>query len=67
MADDTQFKRSVDRKKININEAYEFQYWCVRFDCTTDELWAAVSMVGTQVDAVAEYLDKPELASSTLH
>lgn len=67
MSDETHFKRSVDRKKININEAYDFQYWCVRFDCATDELWGAVPTVGTQVDAVSEYLDKRKLASSTLH
>ncbi|WP_370691586.1 DUF3606 domain-containing protein [Herminiimonas sp.] len=38
MADDTQPKKAVDRTKININESHEFQYWCICFDCTTDEL-----------------------------
>lgn len=67
MAESTQLTGSADLTKININEAIEFQYWCIRFDCSTDELWDAVSTVGTQVDDVAEYLDKPELASPTLH
>lgn len=67
MTEDKRPKKSINFKEININEAYEFQYWCIRFECTADELWAAITTVGTQVEAVAEYLDKPELASSTLH
>ena len=67
MTDDKQTKGPVDRTKININEAYELQYWSIRFGCTTDELWDAVATVGVQVEDVAEYLNIPELANPTLH
>jgi hypothetical protein len=45
-----------DDSRINVNEAYELQYWSERFNISREELKEAVNAVGTQVTAVEEYL-----------
>ncbi|QXU43226.1 DUF3606 domain-containing protein [Pedobacter sp. D749] len=56
--DDKQKKGSADRSRININEAYELDYWSNKFGVSKDKLKAAVETVGTSADAVEDYLKK---------
>jgi hypothetical protein len=49
---------SPDNKRINLSEAYEVKSWCAHFNCTEQQLRAAVSAVGTSAAAVAKYLGK---------
>lgn len=63
MSENAQDRIPEDLTRINLNEAYELQYWGEEFGCTTDELWDAVTTAGAMVKDVAEYLNKPEVAS----
>ncbi|MBE5321530.1 DUF3606 domain-containing protein [Pedobacter sp. MR2016-19] len=56
--DDKQKKGGADRSRININEAYELDYWSNKFGVSKDKLKAAVETVGTSADAVEDYLKK---------
>lgn len=48
----------ADRARININEAYELDYWSEKFGVSKDKLKAAVQIVGTSAAVVEEYLKK---------
>lgn len=63
MSENSQDRVPEDLTRININESYELQYWSKKFGCTTDELWDVINTAGVMVKDVAEYLNKPELAS----
>lgn len=56
--DDKQKKGGADRSRININEAYELDYWSNKFGVSKDKLKDAVETVGTSADAVEDYLKK---------
>ena len=49
---------SPDRDRINVNEAYELQYWSEKFKVSHEELKAAVKAAGTSVKDVEQYLKK---------
>ena len=46
MADDKRTTGRPDRDRINIEEAYEVQYWSEKFGVSIEELAAAVKKVG---------------------
>jgi len=46
-----------DDSRINVNEAYEVQYWSEKFNVSADRLKEAVEEVGTQVSDVQQYLN----------
>ena len=46
MADDLKKRGQADRKRINLGEPYEVDYWCKEFRCTVGELKEAVDAVG---------------------
>ena len=46
-----------DDSRINVNEAYEVQYWSEKFNVSADRLKEAVGEVGTQVSDVQQYLN----------
>jgi len=46
----------VNRKRVELNEDLEFQYWTHRFGCTADQLLEALAIVGVNARAVAEYV-----------
>jgi hypothetical protein len=46
MADDKSKTGTADDVRINVNEAYEVQYWSKKFDVTPEELHDAVAAVG---------------------
>jgi len=58
MSDDLTKKAPQDASKVNVNEPYEVNYWCDKFDCTKAELKAAVKAVGIDADAVEKQLKK---------
>jgi hypothetical protein len=57
MADD-KTKVAQDRRKIDLNQAYELRYWCMKFGVSEDKLHAAIQKVGTMADDVARELKK---------
>ncbi|TCD12236.1 DUF3606 domain-containing protein [Pedobacter frigidisoli] len=58
MMDDKQKTGGADRSRININEAYELDYWSEKFGISKDKLKAAVQVVGTSAVGVEDYLKK---------
>ncbi|WP_205942937.1 DUF3606 domain-containing protein [Pedobacter frigidisoli] len=56
--DDKQKTGGADRSRININEAYELDYWSEKFGISKDKLKAAVQVVGTSAVGVEDYLKK---------
>ncbi len=58
MPDDLGKKGAQDRKRINIHESYEMEYWTKALGVSPDQLRDAVSAVGTSVEKVKEYLKK---------
>ena len=58
MADDKTKTGTADDVRINVNEAYEVQYWSKKFGVTPDELRAAVAAVGPMVADVQKKLGK---------
>ena len=57
MSDDRTKRGGQDRKRINVSEGYEVQYWTRQLGCTEQQLRAAIGVVGTQVEDVRTYLD----------
>lgn len=47
MGDDLKIRDPEDRKWIKLNKPCAVAYWCQRFDCTVDQLEAAVKAAGT--------------------
>jgi len=58
MADNLNDRGPQDRSRINVNEAYELQYWSKKFGVTEDQLKEAVRAAGTSADAVGKHLRK---------
>jgi hypothetical protein len=58
MADDKSKTGPADRTRVNVNEAYEVEYWSKKFGCTSAELKAAVKAVGVMAKDVEAYLKK---------
>jgi hypothetical protein len=56
MSDDKSKTGSADRDRINVNEAYEVQYWTQKLGVSADQLKAAVSAVGPMAKAVEAHL-----------
>lgn len=56
MSDDKSKTSGQDRKRVNINEAYELRDWAKKFGVSPDELKQAVSRVGDRADEVERFL-----------
>jgi uncharacterized protein with von Willebrand factor type A (vWA) domain len=56
MSDDRNKRGGQDRKRINMAEGYELNYWTRQLGCTEQELISAIGVVGPQVDQVRTYL-----------
>ena len=56
MTDNLQNRGPADRTRVNVHEEWEVRYWRDKFDCTHDELIAAVKAVGTSANEVQNYL-----------
>lgn len=58
MSDNLKLTHPQDASKINVHEAYEVVYWTKKFNCTKQELIAAVTAVGVSSSAVKQHLNK---------
>ena len=47
MSDDKNKANFSDRTEVNMNEAYEVQYWTKKWNIPVEELKAAVKAIGT--------------------
>ena len=50
MPDNLQDRGPADRARVNVHEAHELRYWTKRFNCTADQLKAAVGIMATNVE-----------------
>lgn len=58
MPDNKKLTHPLDAKRIDIHDPAEVRNWCKSFDCTEQQLKAAVSAVGTSGVAVRKHLGK---------
>ena len=58
MADNLNDRGPQDRSRINVNEAWELQYWTRHFGVSEEQLRSAVKTAGTSVEAVSKHLGK---------
>ena len=58
MADDLKNSGGSDRRKINVNQDHEVQYWTKALGVTPEQLKAAVKAVGVEVEDVRKHLKK---------
>jgi hypothetical protein len=56
MSDDKSNRGPADRSRINVHEDYEVRYWTKKFNCTADQLRAAVAAVGVSAEKVQAWL-----------
>jgi hypothetical protein len=57
MSDNKSKTDNRDRTRINVNEAYELQYWSEKLNVTPNELRSAVEATGSEdAEKIAEYL-----------
>jgi hypothetical protein len=60
MADNRKNRGKPDRNRINVNQAYELQYWKEMFGVSARQLAQAVREAGPTVKAVAAYLKEKD-------
>lgn len=58
MADNLNERGPQDRSRINVNEAWELQYWTRKFGVSEQQLKDAVKAAGPSADAVGKHLGK---------
>nr|WP_217346209.1 DUF3606 domain-containing protein [Noviherbaspirillum sp. L7-7A]MBV0880601.1 DUF3606 domain-containing protein [Noviherbaspirillum sp. L7-7A] len=58
MADNLNERGPQDRSRINVNEAWELQYWTRKFGVSEEQLKDAVKAAGPSADAVGKHLGK---------
>jgi hypothetical protein len=63
MVDNRKKRGRPDRSRIDVNQAYELQYWKKMFGVSGQQLAAAVRQVGPRVKNVAAYLADKERIS----
>lgn len=56
MSDNLQDRGPADRARVNVNETHEVRYWTQKFNCTAEQLRAAVTKAGVMADAVEREL-----------
>jgi len=67
MSDHRNKRGGQDREHINTSEGYELNYWTRQLGCTEQQLRAAITVVGPQVERVRVYLgDKRQDSNGTL-
>jgi hypothetical protein len=56
MSDDKSKTGGQDRKRVNVDEAYELRDWAKKFGVSPEELKQAVARVGDRADEVERFL-----------
>ena len=65
---DKEDRKPHDMTRVGLDEQWEVDYWCNRFNVGEDELRTCVLQVGPDVDRVTQHLtreDKKEIFSNT--
>jgi hypothetical protein len=65
MSDDKNERGAADRRRVNLKEEYELQYWSAKFGCSAEQLRTAVDQVGVMASDVESYLKKHHGTSHT--
>ena len=58
MPDDLENRENRSRGRINVQARFELKRWMNAFECSEDQLRAAVAEVGANVDALRKHLWK---------
>jgi hypothetical protein len=58
MSDDLNNRHGQDRKRINLNEKWEVDYWTRELGLTKQELERAVKAAGDHVDSIRQHLGR---------
>ncbi|RYZ16910.1 MAG: DUF3606 domain-containing protein [Myxococcaceae bacterium] len=58
MSDSTEIRGGSDRKRINLSEAYEVNYWTGKLKISREELKQAVDKVGDRAEDVEDFILK---------
>ena len=56
MSDNLQDRGPADRARVNVHETHEVRYWTQKFNCSHEQLRAAVAKAGVMADAVEREL-----------
>ena len=48
----------TDLTRVNMKEEWEAQYWCTRFNATTEEITACIAKFGPRVEDVEKKLQE---------
>jgi Protein of unknown function (DUF3606) len=56
MADDLKKRGPADRSRVNLNEPWEVEWWCKKWNVTPEQLKTAVLKVGVMAKDVARHL-----------
>ena len=56
MSDNLQDRGPADRARVNVHETHEVRYWTQKFNCTPEQLRAAVAKAGVMADDVEREL-----------
>lgn len=59
MSDNLKNRGPQDRERVNVNESWEVDWWCGKWNITKAQLHAAVRAVGVMTKDVAKHLGKP--------
>ena len=65
MVDDLKKRGPEDRKRININEPWELDWWSKELGLTRDQLRGAVKRFGNMADKVRDEVKKKKQARPT--
>lgn len=58
MSDNLKIKQPRDPQQVNVNEAWELNYWSRKFGVSAAQLHITVSKVGTRTKDVERYLGR---------
>lgn len=56
MSDNLHKRGPKDASRVNVHEKWEVEYWTKKFECNETQLLDAVSVVGTNAQAVQQQL-----------
>ena len=63
MANEKSYRVPSDRSRVNLNDAYEVEFWVLEFACTEQQLRDAVREHGDSADAIGAALKKQPAAN----
>jgi len=58
MSDNLNIRKPQDPTKVNVNQSWEVEYWCQKWNISSTKLREAVGKVGVMVKDIERYLGK---------